>query len=179
MQKIELDSETYYENKGKFYNSSFWEVDSVIKNRLLCQILNSADYKNMSQKEIIEFIYKIKETEDFIHCKEICLFALNKFGTDEIFVTKVLPIITSVYRNLKEPEKAIDIAKEQRKKFKCESVALYTSLAGAYCDIEDYETAKKFANSAYKCQGGGVGYKNELSLVYARIQKETKTTKKD
>ena len=51
MQKIELDSETYYENKGKFYNSSFLEVDSVIKNRLLCQILNSADIKIWAKKK--------------------------------------------------------------------------------------------------------------------------------
>ena len=174
MQEIELDGEIYYENKGKYYNSSFLEVESETKNLLVRMVLWSVDYKSMGQNELVKFIYKIKETEEFNLCIDICLFGLGKFGNDEFFVAKILPIVTSTYRNLNKPENAINIAKEQRKKFKCESVALYTSIAAAYCDIGEFETALKFANAGYALQGGGMGYKNELSLVYKRIEKGLK-----
>ena len=53
------------------------------------------------------------------------------------------------------------------------SVPLYTSVAAAYCDVGDFETAKKVCDYAYFRQGGGTGEKNELSLVYRRILKQT------
>ena len=56
----------------------------------------------------------------------------------------------------------------------CLSVPLLTSLAAAYCDVGNYELAKKCANKAYAIQGGGKNYQTELSLVFQRIKKETK-----
>ena len=45
---------------------------------------------------------------------------------------------------------------------------LFTSIAAAYCDIEDYETAREYANKAYaKFKGHS---DEELFLVYKRIE---------
>ena len=54
----------------------------------------------------------------------------------------------------------------------CLSPALLTSLSAAYCDVGNYEMARKCANKAYAIQGGSLNYSNELSLVYKRIKKE-------
>ena len=51
------------------------------------------------------------------------------------------------------------------------SSALFTSFGSSYCELEDSDNALKFANKAYAMQGGGVGYNNELSLLYKRIRK--------
>ena len=72
-------------------------------------------------------------------------------------------------------QKAIDFWMENKQIFtSCLSVPLLTSLAAAYCDVGNYELAKKCADRAYAIQGGSQNYQSELSLVYARIRKETK-----
>ena len=45
------------------------------------------------------------------------------------------------------------------------------SVAAAYCDIGDYDSAKKCCNKAYAKLNGQ--HNDELSLVYKRIQKAT------
>ena len=54
----------------------------------------------------------------------------------------------------------------------CVFCATLTSIAAAYCDLEEYEKARQFCDIAYAEQGGGTGIKTELSLVYQRIEKE-------
>lgn len=46
-------------------------------------------------------------------------------------------------------------------------------MAATCCDLNKYEEALKYANAAYAQQSGGVGYTNELALVYNRIRKES------
>lgn len=75
---------------------------------------------------------------------------------------------------MQRPEEVIKINKEAygicgKSVF---SVPLYTSIAAAYCDLEEYEKARQFCDIAYAEQGGGIGIKTELSLVYQRIEKE-------
>ena len=172
MQKIEFNDEIYYEKNGKYLNSEFVEVETSVKQQLTKYIFSKVDYKTFNEDKLMNFIYKVKESKEFSLCKDICLFGLDKYLEDDFFVTKILPILTSCYRNLYKPQEAIDFAKKMIKVSNCESSLLYTSLASAYCDLKDYKNALKHVGMAYRWQGGGVGYKNETSLVYDRIKKE-------
>ena len=100
---------------------------------------------------------------------------MGQFSDSFEYYKVVFPIITSCYRALNQPQKAIDFWMENKKIFStCLSVPLLTSLAAAYCDVGDYVLAKKCADRAYAIQGGSLNYQSELSLVYGRIKKETK-----
>ena len=63
----------------------------------------------------------------------------------------VFPIITSCHRALKQPQKAIDFWMENKRIFvSCLSVPLLTSLAAAYCDVGNYDLAKRYTYSDKK-----------------------------
>ena len=47
---------------------------------------------------------------------------------------------------------------------------LYTSLAAAYCDVSDFDNAKKYADKAYSY--GRTENHSDLIAVYQRIKKE-------
>ena len=85
----------------------------------------------------------------------------------------LLPRISSCYRSNGQPKKAINTFIRAVEMFG-ESIASHvflTSVAAAYCDIGDYESAKKCCNKAYAKLNGQRN--DELSLVYKRIQKAT------
>lgn len=54
---------------------------------------------------------------------------------------RAFPMITSYYRNLNQPQKAIDFWMENKEIYRYGlSVPLLTSLAAAYCDVKDTKT---------------------------------------
>jgi hypothetical protein len=56
------------------------------------------------------------------------------------------------------------------------SPILDTSLAAAYCDIMDYDNARKHINRAYAQSAHlSIEDRRQISLVYKRIQSETGT----
>ena len=174
MQKINYDGEVFYynENDGKFLDSTFAEVPVSINLKLAEQFYYNQDFKTFDVNNLFEFIKNSKNAGLFNLSKDACEFGVNKFSNDYGFMKKVLPIYTSNYRELRQPEKAIEIFKKYGS-YQYQSIALFTSIAAAYTDLRDYETALKYANLAYARQGGGTGEKNELSLVYRRIKSET------
>lgn len=172
MQKIEYDGEIYYYMKGRFVDSSYIEVEETTKNKLAELFFLKVDYKSLEKDELIAFVKEVKEAEQFNLAKDICLYCLETYKEDVCLIKNILPIITSCYRMCGQPEKAISVSKEFALSFKYESVAFLTSLVAAYCDIKDYENAKRYAKKAYARQGGGTGEKTELSLVFMRIKKE-------
>ena len=85
----------------------------------------------------------------------------------------ILPRLTSCYRIQGQAKKAIEVFELAKGKLgnRLLSSPLCTSIAAAYCDICDYETAKKYADKAYAIGGGKAS--GELASVYGRIRKET------
>ena len=174
MKKIIYEGENYYFNKGAIYDSSFIEMPKSVSQKVLKEYYKSINYEILDEAALQEFIKDLKNSEIYEDCLKVIHYGLDKFNTSVDFYQVVFPMITSCYRALKEPQKAIDFWMENKHIFKvCLSVPLLTSLAAAYCDVGDYVLAKKCADRAYAIQGGGLNYKNELSLVYKRIQKET------
>lgn len=85
----------------------------------------------------------------------------------------VLPKLTSCYRMQGQAKKAIEIYESAKATYgeKLMSSPLCTSVAAAYCDIRDYDSAKKCADKAFAMSGGNAS--GELASVYGRIRKET------
>ncbi len=173
MQKIEVDGQTYYYINDNFVDESFLVVPDNVKKKLIPKVFESVDYKNLSPEDLMLLIKKAKRVCAYAYVIKVATFGLDKNIDDAWWAIRVLPILTSSLREMGKPENAIEVAKHYTSLIRCSSPQLCTSLASAYCDIGDYERAKKFADRAYAMQGGGQGYKNELTLVYKRIDKET------
>lgn len=172
MQEIIFKGEKYYFNKGKLYDESFLEVSTAISETVLTQYFGSIDYTNMEEEEFVEHLKNLKRANSVNKCLEMIGYGLGKFSASTDYYTTVFPIITSCYRNIGKPEKAIAFWMENKGIFKnCLSVPLLTSLAAAYCDVGQYELALKCAQKAYAMQGGSKNYATELSNVYHRINR--------
>lgn len=174
MEKITYEGEDYYFNKGILYDSTFIEVPKNVSQKVLKEHYEKINYEEFDEASLLEHLNYLKISECYDSCLQAINFGLKKFNSSIDYYKTVLPMITSCYRALGQPQKAIDFWMTNKKLFSsCLSVPLLTSLAAAYCDVKNYELAKKCANRAYAMQGGGLNYKNELSLVYRRIKKET------
>lgn len=174
MRKISYDGETYYYNKGLIYDSTFIEVPKTISQKILLNYYMEIDYEEFDESELLTLIKDLKNSGFYDRCLTIVNYGLKKFNTSADYYITVFPIITSCYRSLGQAQKAIDFWMGNKRLFSsCLSVPLLTSLAAAYCDIGNYEMAKKCANRAYAIQGGSKNYTTELSLVYQRIKKES------
>lgn len=175
MKKITFENEVYYFNKGIIYDDSFLEVPKNISQKVLANYYKNIDYKIFEESELLEYLKQLKLSGFYDKCLTAIEYGLSKFTASYDFYRTVFPIITSCYRAIGESQKAIDFWMENKEIFaSCLSVPLLTSLAAAYCDVGNYDLAKKCANKAYAIQGGGKNYQTELSLVFQRIKKETK-----
>ena len=169
---IEVGGRTYYYNGQYFFDDCFIILQGEELNRVAKQYYTDAPYETMSADEVVALVKGMKGCGLFYETQKILQFALSKFVNDIDFLRTVLPIYTSCCREIGQPEQAIATG-EGFLPICGGTVALYTSLAAACCDVKDYEKAKKYARIAYAKQGGGQGYKTETSLVFKRITKET------
>ena len=174
MIKLIFNEEEYNYDNGRIYDENYMELPTIKAKEVLAYYYSKVDYKNFNEQELFQHIKKLKTSEMCNECLEVVNYGLDKFSNSFNFYKMTLPIIKICYRSIGQPQKAIDLWMKDREIIKsCLSVPLLTSLAAAYCDVENYVSAKKFADRAYAMQGGGLDYKTELSLVYKRIQKET------
>ena len=172
MEKIEYNGEVYYFINGTFVDSSYVVVPTELSKKIGLIFFAKLEYLGKDKSELLNLIKQTKENY-CAKCIEICLYAIDKFlFTDKNFVKSIIPILTSCYRTINQPQIAIQYGLYYLKSLG-PSPVLCTSLAAAFCDVKDYKNALKYADKAYAAQGGGVGYTNELSLVYKRIKKET------
>lgn len=176
MEKITYNGEEYFFNMGHVYDTNFCEVPLIVSQNVLKFYFSKKDYKNLNENDLLEHVKSLKFAELYNDCLQAIIFGLDKFCTSYNFYKMVFPIITSCYRALGQPQKAIDFWMQYKRIFStCLTVPLLTSLAAAYCDVGNYVLARKCADRAYALQDGSLGYKSELSLVYRRIAKETQT----
>ncbi len=174
MKKIIFENEVYYYQDGNLYDESYIEVPKTQARDILADYYKDIDYKKFSENELIDYIIELKKAENYSLCLKIIEYGTDKFFDSPNYFRVVFSIATSCYRRMGQSQKAIDFWMNNKSIFQefTSSVHLLTSLASAYCDVKDYKKAKYCADRAYVTQGGGQGYKNELTLVYLRINKE-------
>ena len=175
MDKIEINGEIYYIENGKVYDSHYLEVPFGEKKSIAKKYYEERIGSGISIEDDIRLAKDIKESGNYALAIKACRILIRKIEAGQgnsKNLSCVLSVLSSSYRLNGLPEKSIQLASEYKNKAFL-SPMLLTSVAAAYCDLGDYKSAKKCADYAYAMQGGGIGYNNELSLVYNRIKKET------
>lgn len=174
MEKIVYGGDEYYYHRGKVYDCSYVELNSGEAEEVLRDFYGKVDFSDQTEEQHFVFISDLKAARFYTKCLDVIFDRIKNHELSPGYMKRVFPIITSCYRNLNQPQKAIDFWMENKEIYRYSlSVPLLTSLAAAYCDVKDYKNATYCADKAYALQRGGTGEKNELSLVYKRIQKET------
>lgn len=173
--QVWFEGEKYYINNGKVYDEHFLEVPLALSKEIVGDYFPTIDYKSLNEKEFVEFLKELKNAELYNHCIDCIYYGISKFINFKDYYMTVLPMITSCYRLMGQPQKAIEFWEENKSDITpFTSVAFFTSIGAAYCDVGDYKKAKYYADMAYAKQGGGKVYNEELILLYLRIKKESK-----
>ena len=148
MEKIISNGNVYYYHNGKIYDEHFIEAPTGEAYDVLVDYYKTIDYKSLNEGELVEFIKNLKNSGFYTNCINACLDGLQIFSAD--FDRTAYPIISSCYRLSGSPQKAIDFYKEHRNDPNCHNnPAMITSLAAAYCDIGDLESAEKHKSRAF------------------------------
>ena len=166
-----MDGQKYYYDKGRWLTSSYMIAPTELTSRLNMLLIEKVDLSSKSMDELFKILDGAKHGYNTQYAVKVAEKALEK--AEEVSEIKsLLPRLTSLYRQVGNPQKAIDIAKEYTDMFnrRVWSQALLTSIAAAYCDQEEYDTAKKFADIARSTYGGSIS--PELMSVYERLKRE-------
>ncbi len=171
--RITVGGQKYSLAEGAIFDSTGMRIPDARAGTILYRYYSKIDREKLDESQLLEYIKGIKYAKCLKLCTDVIQEELDK-EHEYSFIKTILPIYTSSLRELKKPKEAISFWNDNENYYYAyESSALYTSLASAYCDVNDYENARRMANRAYAMSGGGSGHKNELSLVYMRIKKET------
>lgn len=168
--KFEFDDNIYYIAKNGIADEHFFLLSEDEATKVANAYFAATPYNNLDEDALLEYVRMSCRMGVFNRTLEAFTYGLSKYSRYS-FGKDAIATITSGYRNMGQPRKAIDFALVYVDDMSLRSVPLLTSLAAAYCDIGNLESARRYCNIAYALQGGGTGYKTELSLVYARIKK--------
>lgn len=172
MEKIEYNGETYYLIDGTIVDEYYIALPENAQAEIACAYFSQIDYKFLPIEEAKDFMISAKNNGACGIAYKAGLYYLEERDLSTQEIRLILPVFISVCRKMGNSKKAIEYAEKYIVKSRAySSVALLTSLAAAYCDKGEYIKARTICNKAYAMQGGGVGYSNELSLVYKRIKK--------
>ena len=170
MDKIVYQGITYRRTGKDWSDMQGFIVHESLQKELNAIYVETIDLFSLSVVEAIEHGDKFKSSSSYALALRFYEYAADRASERDLAV--ILPRMTACYRKQGHPQKVIDLLEYASKKFgrKMISSALLTSAAAAYCDLREYEKAKKCCNRAFAASGGkGSG---ELSLVYKRIRKE-------
>lgn len=162
------DGEKYYYKNGKWLTSTYTSAPLAIVSKLNQLLIKNEDLGGNNYDELITIIDGARMSDNYQLAAQALEVAIRIASEDDI--RKLLPRLTSNYRKLGRSQTAIDISKAYTDQYgkKVWSAALFISIAAAYCDIDNYETARKFANLAQSISG--MESSPELISVYKRIK---------
>ena len=165
---ITYNGKTYYRRGEKWEDEMHIIVHETLQRNLNDAYSESLDLSKLSYSELIKEADKFKESSSHYLAIRYYEEAVRKGGLNDI--KYVFPRITSCYRKKGQAKKAVNLFAEQVHKYGNSMItpALLTSVAAAYCDIEDFEMAKKCCDRAYAMTGGNAG--EELQMVYKRLR---------
>lgn len=173
--KVVYNGKEYTKYGNKWVDSRCCVAPDSVQRELNNQLFSEIDLDSLSANELVSAgdSYKESNTHNLaIKCYEKALEKCN-----DRTVRYILPKLTSCLRKQGKATEVILIFTKMKAKWgnKMLSPAALTSIAAAYCDISEYDKAKKCCNRAYAMsQGNSSG---ELKAVYGRIKKESELLK--
>ena len=170
MDKLEYNGEVYTRRNAKWVDSRNLIVYENLQKFLNRLYLEKLDYSKYTVEELVAEGDKFKESTSYTSAINFYEKALE--DCDDVTYQYILPRITSCYRKNHMPRKVIDLFTETKIKFGTDFITpvLLTSVAAAYCDLQEYENALRCCRWAYKTFGE---FNPSLSNVWARIKKES------
>ena len=169
MKEYILDDEKYFFDGKRWLDEARLAVPTSIESKLNRLLTKDIDFQTMSYEELLHFASDIKESENYqlaIRALEILLERGNKTK-----LKMILPRLTACYRQVGKSEQAIKMGRHYIEAYgeEAKSAALYTSMAAAACDADDFLLARKYANTARAMSGKEPSA--ELINTYFRIKK--------
>lgn len=173
---IEIDGEIYRKINGRWVDPMFLVPPRDILKQIIRKLYNFDSLANYSTEELREQLLYCKNegilAEAIAFADELqSRYEAGTYGKADVSGLRwILPVRTSLYRMMRNSEGAIKIYNDAQVRFGDDvlSGAVYTSVAAAYCDVGDYDTALKVCKKAW-----ALGEKSlELNAVYERIKKQ-------
>ena len=171
MAEVVYDGKTYTRNNSKWIDRDCMVVHETLQRELNRLYLATLDLSLYSLKDLISEGDNFKDSYTYDYA--IAFYEKSVELCDEETLKYILPRITSCYRHNKMPKKAIELFAFAKGKYGEDFITpvLLTSVAAAYCDLQEYENALRCCRWAYKRFGGD--FDQSLSNVFSRIKKES------
>ncbi len=169
MESYEFNGEKYYFNKGKWLKSDYTVAPIGVINSLNMLLMEREEFETKTVDEIIQMLDGAKMSGNTGFALKIAEESMEKATLSE--ARALLPRITSLYRIKSRPERAVEVGEHYIRIYESKiwSPSLFTSLAAAYCDMNELEKARKYANRARAISGNHSSI--ELMSVYSRLKK--------
>ena len=144
MDVYEMDGQKFYYDKGRWLTSRFMIAPTELTSRLNMLLIEKEDLSSKSMDELLKILDGAKHGNNTQYAVKVAEKALEK-AEEVTEIRRLLPRLTSLYRQVGNPKKAIDIAKEYTDMFnrRVWSQALLTSIAAAYCDHGSVRPGRK------------------------------------
>lgn len=171
MDIITYEGKRYWRSSAKWADKDGIIVHERLQEKLNAMFLRTLDPTQMKMEELLSYGDKFKNSGS--PGAAIRFFETASLQADKSELAYILPRLTSCYRIQGSPQKAIDILSFASKKYGEQMItpALLVSAAAAYCDLNQYELAKKAYDRAFAKLNGKAT--DELRAVYGRIRKES------
>lgn len=169
MEQIEFQGQKYKRVGSKWTDSSNFVVPEGLQRDLNFAYLQSRDISDLSVDELIEEGDKFKDTTSYFFAIKCYERAAELCGRRTLQF--LLPRLSSCYRKKKTPQKTIEMFTAAKEKYGEDFITpvLLTTVAAAYCDLNEYENAMRCCKWALKKYGGEMD--PSLRNVYVRVKK--------
>ncbi len=178
VESVVIDGEEYRKINGHWVDSTYCIPPQRILVEIYKALVDVTDLTKYSDGFLEKYLAELKTNGLYMESLTIIKYLLPKYEKDKNIrgLRYILPVYTSCLRLSGNPKSAVQAFNRARELFGREiiSTMLATSVAAAYCDLEEFEKAQKFCNMAYALQDRTQGGRDELSLVYKRIENHLK-----
>lgn len=167
---------TYNKQKYIRYNNYWVDEHYEVAPLVLQDILDrefsaTIDLSRYTVRELVRLADDFKGNESYHLAAKHYQEALSHASIEEC--RYIYPRVTSCLRRIGKAREAVRLLTFIKEKFGLSMITpvLLTSVAAAYCDLNEYDNALNCAKRAYAMLNGNAS--EELRLVFKRIQKLT------
>lgn len=176
IEPFEVDGNLYFYKNIRFLNNEHQLLEQNVLDKVAEEYFSKRyDVNKLDEQELKDLISEIKETGAYRYCAKVITLGLDRFGDITDFLQYYVLALISCYRLLKEPEQAIDVALKYADIFPLitTKISYNNTLAAAYCDIHDYDSARDCIEKAISKVPKGQAYQHETLKVLERIKRES------